>query len=84
MRGDWAEDGSTVGGFTQFMHFSVTTFADEEHNCVHGTCLPASDFNPSNADPEQWVLTAKAMGASQICLTGEAGSPKGAEGGGGR
>ena len=56
-------------GFTQFMHFSVTTFGDEEHDCFKGKCLPASDFNPTNVDTDQWVQTAVAGGAGEICLT---------------
>eukprot|EP01052_Picozoa_sp_SAG31_P026506 SAG31_NODE_2406_length_5762_cov_6.711107_4_plen_155_part_00 len=70
-------------GFTQFMHFSVTTFGkvatgrDVEHDCVNGKCLPAKAFNPSNISTDQWVRTAKAMGAGEICLTAhhEARSP---------
>jgi len=71
MVGDWSADGSTIGSFTQFMHFSVTTFGNIEHDCVDGKCLPASMFNPTNVDTDQWVQTAKGMGASEICLTGE-------------
>eukprot|EP00049_Salpingoeca_infusionum_P003526 m.67473 g.67473 ORF g.67473 m.67473 type:complete len:304 (+) comp12163_c0_seq5:77-988(+) len=64
-------------GLTQFMHFSVTTFGNIEHDCVNGKCLPASMFNPTQMGPDkngitatdQWVLTAKAMGAGEICLT---------------
>lgn len=69
MQGDWSADKQVIGSFTQFMHFSVTTFGNVEHNCVDGKCLPASLFNPTNVDPVQWVLTARAMGASEICLT---------------
>lgn len=32
-------------------------------------CLPASDFNPSNLSTDQWVETAVAFGAKEICLT---------------
>ena len=59
-------------GLAQFMHFSVDTWSDIEHNCVPvGTskCLPASLFNPSNLSTDQWVEAAVAMGASEICLT---------------
>jgi hypothetical protein len=103
-------------GFTQFMHFSVTTFGkvatgkDVEHDCalpphdawpsshsaalpvpgwqpravaegadwppcrafpsgIGGHCLPAKAFNPSNLSTDQWVRTARDMGAGEICLT---------------
>eukprot|EP00043_Microstomoeca_roanoka_P005657 m.57165 g.57165 ORF g.57165 m.57165 type:complete len:589 (-) comp13056_c0_seq1:244-2010(-) len=64
-------------GLTQFMHFSVTTFGNIEHDCVNGACLPASEFNPTNMGPDeqnitatdQWAMTAVAMGAGEICLT---------------
>ncbi|EDQ84293.1 uncharacterized protein MONBRDRAFT_30422 [Monosiga brevicollis MX1] len=64
-------------GLTQFMHFSVTTFGNIEHDCVDGSCLPASIFNPTAMGPDengltatdQWVQTAVDMGAGEICLT---------------
>eukprot|EP00055_Hartaetosiga_balthica_P017438 m.117021 g.117021 ORF g.117021 m.117021 type:complete len:568 (-) comp9316_c0_seq1:420-2123(-) len=65
-------------GFTMFLHFSVTTFGDNvEHDCVNSKCLPPSLFNPTEMGPDengisatdQWALTAKAMGAGQICAT---------------
>lgn len=57
-------------GFTQFMHFSVTTFGDNvEHNCLDGTCLSAQLFNPTNLSTDQWVESAVAMGVGEICLT---------------
>lgn len=59
-------------GLAQFMHFSVDTWSNIEHNCVPvGTskCLPATLFNPSNLSTDQWVEAAVAMGAGEICLT---------------
>ena len=59
------------GGLAQFMHFSVDPFTSIEHNCV-GTsddCIPASKFNPTNLSTDQWVQSAAAFGAKEICLT---------------
>lgn len=59
-------------GLAQFMHFSVDTWSDIEHNCVpvgSSKCLPTSLFNPSNLSTDQWVEAAVAMGAGEICLT---------------
>jgi len=58
-------------GLTMFQHFSVDPFSSIEHNCV-GTspeCIPVSAFNPTNLDTDQWVSTAAAFGAKEICLT---------------
>lgn len=60
-------------GLSQFMHFSVNQFDvvnHTQHNCVgYGPCLPASLFNPTNLSTDQWVETAAAFGAEEICLT---------------
>jgi alpha-L-fucosidase len=59
------------GGLAQFMHFSVDPFTSIEHNCV-GTsddCIPAAKFNPTNLSTDQWVQSAVAFGAKEICLT---------------
>ena len=63
-------------GLSQFMHFSVNPFSEHtQHNCVNGTgvdappCLPAALFNPTNLSTDQWVETAVAFGAKEICLT---------------
>ena len=32
-------------------------------------CIPASAFNPTNLSTDQWVQTAVAFGAKEICLT---------------
>eukprot|EP00730_Choanoeca_flexa_P001381 TRINITY_DN10611_c0_g1_i4.p1 TRINITY_DN10611_c0_g1~~TRINITY_DN10611_c0_g1_i4.p1 ORF type:complete len:572 (+),score=87.06 TRINITY_DN10611_c0_g1_i4:28-1716(+) len=64
-------------GFTQFMHFSVTTFGNIEHDCVNGKCLSPELFHPTEMGPDadgltatdQWAKTAAEMGAGQICLT---------------
>jgi alpha-L-fucosidase len=52
-----------------FMHFNLATFANIEHNCYQGPCLSPSLFNPSNLNATQWVITAREMGAGEICLT---------------
>lgn len=51
-----------------FMHFSMCTFADceQDTNCRKN---PASLFNPSNVNTTQWMETAVALGAKEICLT---------------
>jgi alpha-L-fucosidase len=60
-------------GLSQFMHFSVNQFDlvnHTQHNCVgYGPCLPASLFSPTNLSTDQWVETAAAFGAEEICLT---------------
>eukprot|EP00656_Telonema_subtile_P057992 TRINITY_DN9687_c0_g1_i1.p1 TRINITY_DN9687_c0_g1~~TRINITY_DN9687_c0_g1_i1.p1 ORF type:complete len:107 (+),score=16.25 TRINITY_DN9687_c0_g1_i1:125-445(+) len=55
---------------TMFMHFGVCTFAGCEQNCrADKTPYPAELFNPTALDADQWVSTAKALGASELCLT---------------
>jgi len=58
-------------GLAQFMHFSVDPWSSIEHNCVGSSnnCIPASKFNPTNLSTDQWVETAVAFGAEEICLT---------------
>jgi hypothetical protein len=69
-------------GFAMFQHFSVNTFALNpttpvgnsskciEHNCGNGSsCADPKLFNPTDLNTTQWVNTAKAMGADEICLT---------------
>ena len=58
-------------GLAQFMHFSVDPWSSIEHNCVGDSpeCIPASVFNPTNLSTDQWVETAVAFGAKEICLT---------------
>ena len=49
-----------------FIHYGLNPFIDQEH----GDGLePPSKFNPTSLDAEQWVLTAKALGARYACLT---------------
>jgi alpha-L-fucosidase len=49
-----------------FFHFGLKT-------CLHtsnpGGQAPASGFNPSARNAEQWILTAKSMGAKYAVLT---------------
>lgn len=61
---------------TMFMHFSVCTFNDGcdggQQNCGYqgkDQPYPASSFNPSDVDTEQWAHTALSLGARQVCLT---------------
>ena len=49
-----------------FFHFGVNTFHGKEWS--DGT-LPASSFNPSGLDAEQWVQTAVDAGAKYVVLT---------------
>ncbi len=49
-----------------FVHFSIDTYASQ--GFLPGE-TPASSFNPTELNPEQWVLAAKAMGATYIVLT---------------
>lgn len=49
-----------------FIHFSIDTYAS--HGIPAGA-TPASAFNPTELNVEQWVLAAKAMGATYMVLT---------------
>jgi alpha-L-fucosidase len=65
---------------SMFLHYSICTYND---GCMHATyqqqnCLgprdsehpyPATSFNPTQLDTEQWAATALGMGAKQVCLT---------------
>ncbi len=52
-------------GYGMFIHFGVNTFTDAEWS--NGT-IPASTYNPTNLDPEQWVRTAKEAGFRYVLL----------------
>ena len=61
---------------TMFMHFSVCTFNDGcdggQQNCGYGgksVPYPASTFNPTSLDTDQWARVAVDLGARQVCLT---------------
>lgn len=49
-----------------FIHYSIDTYADAG---VAQGATPASAFNPTELNTEQWVLAAKAMGATYVVLT---------------
>lgn len=49
-----------------FIHYSIDVYADRG---VPSGRTPASSFNPTELDVEQWVLAAKAMGATYVVLT---------------
>jgi len=51
--------------FTVFIHFGMNTFTDREWG-EKGT--PASLFNPTALDAEQWVTTAKMAGARLLIM----------------
>ncbi|WP_177307807.1 alpha-L-fucosidase, partial [Pseudoduganella namucuonensis] len=46
-----------------FIHYSIDTYGSVSAG------KPASAFNPTSLDTEQWVLAAKAMGARYVVLT---------------
>ena len=52
---------------SMFLHFSMCTFSGCEQNAC--TSNPPSLFDPSSLNATQWVGTAIAFGAKQICLT---------------
>ena len=55
-----------ANGMTQFMHFGMCTF----HGCQQNSpFFPASTFNPTLADTDQWARIAKSWGAGRVCLT---------------
>ena len=61
---------------TMFMHFSVCTFNDGcdggQQNCGYHherQPWPASSFDPTDVNTEQWAQTALDLGAKQVCLT---------------
>ncbi len=53
-------------GLGVFIHYSIDTYAS--HGLPPGE-TPSSSFNPTELNPEQWVLAAKAMGATYMVLT---------------
>lgn len=49
-----------------FIHYGLNVYTRQEHGDGKE---PPSKFNPTELDAEQWVLTAKALGAKYACLT---------------
>lgn len=62
-RKQWAWQDLEVG---LFCHFGINTFADLEWS--DGT-VPASEFNPTDFDAEQWAAAAKLAGMRYLVLT---------------
>jgi alpha-L-fucosidase len=61
---------------TMFMHFSVCTFNDGcdggQQNCGYqgkNIPYPASTFNPTDVNTDQWAQVALNLNAKQVCLT---------------
>lgn len=52
-------------GYGMFIHFGINTFNNTEWS--DGT-LPLESYNPTNLDPDQWVLTAKKAGFRYVLL----------------
>ncbi|MDE3184752.1 MAG: alpha-L-fucosidase [Bacteroidota bacterium] len=52
-------------GYGMFIHFGLNTFTNVEWS--DGT-TPASAYNPTNLDPDQWVRTAKEAGFRYVLL----------------
>ena len=49
-----------------FIHYGMNVYTGQEHGDGQE---PPSKFNPTELDAEQWILTARAMGARYACLT---------------
>ena len=56
------------GQVSMFLHFSMCTFANCEQDTQCRT-NPPSLFNPTNVNVSQWMETARALGATEACLT---------------
>ncbi|MDE3235118.1 MAG: alpha-L-fucosidase [Bacteroidota bacterium] len=52
-------------GYGMFLHFGVNTFMDVEWS---DGSIPASAYNPTHLDPDQWVRTAKEAGFRYVLL----------------
>lgn len=52
-------------GYGMFIHFGVNTFTDVEWS--DGT-IPPGVYNPTNLNPDQWVLTAREAGFRYVLL----------------
>jgi len=49
-----------------FIHYGLNVYTGQNHGDGKN---PASKFNPTDLDAEQWVLAAKALGAKYAVLT---------------
>src|SRR5471032_2346213 len=52
--------------FGMFVHFNMATFQDREWG---DPTSPASQFNPTNLDTDQWAAAAKSANMTWGCLT---------------
>ncbi len=52
--------------FNVFIHYGINTFCNKEWS---DGSLPASAFNPSSQDTDQWIKTVKSSGAKGVILT---------------
>src|SRR5277367_3560199 len=52
--------------FGMFVHFNMATFQDREWG---NPTSPASQFNPTNLDTDQWAAAAKSANMTWGCLT---------------
>lgn len=46
-------------------------YCDEESCGAYAPCLSPKLFQPTDLDPEQWVLAAQQLGVQEICLTAQ-------------
>lgn len=60
-----AQQNQVKRGYGMFIHFGINTFNETEWS--NGT-LPATSYNPSNIDCDQWVKVAKEAGFRYVIL----------------
>eukprot|EP00666_Eupelagonemidae_sp_cell4sb_P005969 gene5969-17635_t len=60
-------------GFAMFQHFGAagrpSAPCSGGRSLPGGRCLSPSHFNPTNLSAVQWMETARALGADEVCLT---------------
>lgn len=60
-----AQESQIERGYGMFIHFGINTFNEIEWSKGN---LPASSFNPTNLDCDQWIKTAKEAGFRYVIL----------------